>query len=272
MKVVAAQVASGLDKAKNLDLALETVSAGAAGGAGLVVLPEAMMCAFGEAGRDLTPDAEPLDGPFVTGLCDVSATSGVLVVAGMFEEAEGGRVYNTIVATGRDGLLGSYRKFHLYDALGWRESNQIAPGDPTHEEPLLFDGDDLRFGVMNCYDLRFPELARLLADGGATVLVEPANWMAGPGKADTFVTLLRARAIENTCWVVAAAKPGPECAGYSCIIDPMGSIVDGLGESDVGTVEADLSASRVTEVREVLPVLENRRFAVAARGQPPRPQ
>jgi predicted amidohydrolase len=118
---------------------------------------------------------------------------------------------------------------------------------------------------MNCYDLRFPEMARALVDRGATVLLEPANWIAGPGKADTFVTLLRARAIENTCWVVAAAKPGPECAGCSSIVDPAGLVVAQLGEDEEGTVEADLSATRVSEVREVLPVLEHRRFGVSVR-------
>jgi predicted amidohydrolase len=265
VKVVAAQLATGLDKAANLDAALHAVHAAAADGARLLVLPEATMCAFGEPGRDLTADAEPIDGPFVKTLSTAAAEFDVTVVAGMFEPADAGRVHNTVVAMGPQGLLGAYRKFHLYDALGWRESDRVVAGDPRREPPLLFDLGDLRFGVMNCYDLRFPEMARALADAGATVLLEPANWIAGPGKADTFVTLLRARAIENTSWVVAAAKPAPECAGCSAVVDPMGSVVAALGEADHGVVQWDLSGARVAEVREVLPVLDNRRFSVTTR-------
>jgi predicted amidohydrolase len=265
VKAVAVQVAAGLDRAENRKLAVGHVRAAAADGAGLVVLPEAMMCAFGTPGRDLSPDAEPLDGPFVAALGAAAADCGVHVVAGMFEPGRAGRVHNTVVAIGPAGLIGTYRKFHLYDALGWRESDQVEPGDPRRESPLVFDAGGLRFGVMNCYDLRFPEMARALVDRGATVLLEPANWIAGPGKADVFVTLLRARAIENTCWVVAAAKPGPECAGCSSVVDPSGAVVERLGEDGSGTVSAELSAARVDEVRAVLPVLENRRFTVSAR-------
>lgn len=263
--MTAAQFAVGLDKGENRERVVDAVRAAGAGGTEVLVLPEAAMVAFGEPGRDLTPDAEGLDGPFVTALCAAAAANGIHVVAGMFEQAGRDRVHNTVVAVGPGGLLGAYRKFHLYDALGWRESDRVAPGDPRRDAALLFDAGGLRFGVMNCYDLRFPEMARVLVDQGATVLLEPANWIAGPRKADTFVTLLRARAIENTCWVVAAAKPAPDCAGCSSIVDPSGTVVDSLGEAEEGTVCAAVSADAVAEVRQVLPVLDNRRFAVVPR-------
>ncbi len=282
VRVAAVQLASSLDKPANLRAVDRAVRQASAAGADLVVLPEATMASFGGQTTDLAPLAEPLDGPFVTALAALAADTGATVVAGMFEPApepepgsgeRSGRVRNTVVAVGPDGLVGAYRKFHLYDALGWRESDRIAAGDPA-EGVLVFPVGDLMVGVMNCYDLRFPEMARRLVDAGATVLVEPAHWVNGPGKADTWTTLLRARAIESTAYVVAAAKPEPECTGHSMVVDPLGAVVGELRGDGDGQVVADLSAAEVTEVRRAIPVLDNRRFAVvpgpsAVRPLPP---
>jgi len=266
MKVAAAQFTCGLDKAANLERVLATVADCARRGAELVVFPEGTMCGFGEPDTDLAPRAESLDGPFVTALCAAARRYDVHVVAGMFEPSGArGRVFNTIVAVGPFGLHGAYRKFHLFDALGWRESDRFVAGDPQLDEAVVFEVGELTAGVMNCYDLRFPEMARYLVDQGATVLLEPANWLAGEGKAETFTTLLRARAIEETAYVVAAAKPAPECAGCSAIVDPAGAILAQLGEGEDGIVMAELSAERVDEVRAALPVLEHRRFDVRPR-------
>jgi predicted amidohydrolase len=266
VKVAAAQFACGLDTSANLARVLETVADVARTGAELVVFPEGTMCGFGQPDTDLAPYAQPLDGPFVTALCDMARRHDVQIVAGMFEPSGAvGRVFNTIVAVGPFGLLGAYHKYHLYDALGWRESDRIVAGDPHLDDAVVFDVADLTVGIMNCYDLRFPEMARHLVDLGATVLLEPANWVAGEGKAETFTTLLRARAIESTAYVVAAAKPAPECAGCSAIIDPRGTVLTALGEADDGVLFADLSADRIDEVRATLPVLEHRRFAVIPR-------
>jgi predicted amidohydrolase len=205
----------------------------------------------------------------VTSLCAAARELRVTVVAGMFEPSgAAGRVFNTVVVVGPFGLLGAYRKFHLFDALGWRESDRFVAGDPQLDETVTFTAgaaEELTVGVMNCYDLRFPEMARQLVDRGASVLLEPANWIAGPGKGDVFETLVRARAIESTAYVVAAAKPAPECAGRSMIVDPAGVVLARLGEDEEGIVAADLALERVEEVRAVLPVLENRRFAVVPR-------
>lgn len=259
-------MSAGLDKAANLERAVAVVADAGRAGADLVVLPEATMCSFGGGDIDLTPFAEPLDGLFVTTLCAAAREADTTVVAGMFEPApDPGRVYNVVVAVGPFGLLGAYRKYHLYDALGWKESDHIAAGDPRVDEALVFDVADVAVGVMNCYDLRFPEMGRVLVDAGATVVLVPANWVAGPGKGDVFATLLRARAIENTAYVVAAAKPGPECAGRSAVVDPMGTVLAELGEGGETTISAQLSADRVDEVRAVLPLLDNRRFGVAPR-------
>lgn len=262
MRAAAVQLVTTLDKEANRDLAVRAAEEAAGAGASLVVLPEATMAAFGGQTTPLRPMAETLDGPFVTSLEKVAAGTGATVVAGMFEPADGERVFNTIVAVGPGGLVGAYRKIHLYDAFGWKESDRIAPGPASADALLVFEAGGLTIGVMNCYDLRFPEVARLLADRGADVIVEPANWIAGAGKRDAWTTLLRARAIENTAYVVAAAKPGPECAGCSMILDPAGEVCRALGADEVGTIAADLSRERIADVRRAVPVLANRRFTV----------
>jgi predicted amidohydrolase len=125
-------------------------------------------------------------------------------------------------------------------------------------------------GVMTCYDLRFPESARRLVDGGATVLAVPAAWVAGEHKVAHWRTLLGARAIENTAYVVAAAQPGPAYTGCSVILDPMGVVLGELGPDDgagsCALVIGELDAARVDEVRRALPVLANRRISVNGRA------
>jgi predicted amidohydrolase len=196
----------------------------AAGGAGLAVFPEATMVRFGE---DLAAAAEPLDGAFCSGLAAACAATGVAAVVGVFEPApENGRVYNTAVAFSAAGqLVASYRKLHLYDALGQLESETVAPGDVPVVTSLA--GADV--GLQICYDIRFPELTRALAVAGARLVTVSAAWATGLFKEEHWVTLLRARAIENTVWIAAVdqvpdpdAKPtrAPTGVGRSLLIDP----------------------------------------------------
>ena len=270
VRAAAVQLTTTLDKAANRAAVTAAVERAVLGRAELVVFPEATMCSFGGQSEPLRPYAESLDGPFVRCLTELARDHRLTLVAGMFEPADGDRVFNTIVAVGPEGLIGHYRKVHLYDAFGWRESERIAAGPADPEALLVFRLGEFTCGVMNCYDLRFPEMARLLVDRGADVLLEPANWINGPGKRDVWQTLLRARAIESTAYVVAAAKPEPECAGASVLIDPGGEILAALGPQESAVIEADLSLERVREVRQVVPVLENRRFRVVPAGPVPR--
>ncbi len=263
MRVAAAQITTGLDKIENRARAVSVVKEAAERGAELVVLPEATLAAFGGDDADLVALAETVPGPFVEALAETAGCAGLVVVAGMFERSPvEGRVYNTVVALGPDGLFGAYRKFHLYDALGWRESARILPGDPGSDPLVVFSYKGLRFGVMNCYDLRFPEMARVLVDRGATVLLVPAHFLSGPGKPETWRTLLTARAIENCAYVVGAGKPGPECTGLSMVVGPRGQVCSALDATSEGLALADISADAVEETRRVIPVLENRRFRV----------
>jgi len=223
----------------------------------LVVLPEAVMHDFGPTDHDVAVHAEPLDGPFVQLLAAEAVRLGATVVAGMFERDESDpRPFNTLVALAPDGsLVGASRKVHMYDSFGYRESDKLRPG-PV--EPVVLSVGALRVGLMTCYDLRFPEFARLLVESGADTLCVPAAWVRGPLKEDHWVTLLRARAIENTCWVLGAAQNGATYCGRSQVIDPLGIAVASAGDEDA-LVRAALEPERLVAARRRNPALEHRR-------------
>ncbi|MCW2753651.1 MAG: 2-oxoglutaramate amidase [Marmoricola sp.] len=253
VRVALWQHASALDPAENRD-ALSRIEV--AEGTGLVVLPEAFARDFGVPGSPLAPYAEPLDGPFVEALEALALRHGTAVLAGMFEtSADPDRPYNTLVLAGA-GPVAAYRKIHLYDSFGQRESDIVTPG-PT--APTVCEIGGLRFGLMTCYDLRFPELGRALSEAGADVLVLPAAWAAGPGKVAQWETLLRARAIENVCWVVAAAQPGPRYCGHSMVVAPTGDVVAEAHDGEAW-LTADLDLGTVEAARERNPSLANRRM------------
>ncbi len=253
MRVAVWQHAAALDPAVNR-AALAELSPPV--GTDLIVLPEAFARDFGEPGSVLAPYAEPLDGPFVTAIRELADRSRTAVVAGMFEESsDPERPFNTLVLV-HPGGLASYRKIHLYDSFGQCESDLVSAG-PV--EPMVVEICGIKVGMMTCYDLRFPELARALSQAGAEVMVVPAAWVAGPGKVDQWQTLLRARAIENVSWVVAAAQPGPRYCGNSMVVTPDGAVVVRAGEDDAW-ISADLDLDTVHEARRRNPSLGNRRM------------
>jgi deaminated glutathione amidase len=264
MRVALCQLPVTDDPAVNLGRAQEAVSQAAAGGAGLAVFPEATQIRFG---NDLRAAAEPLDGPFGSGLAAAARDSGIAVIAGVFEPAPGEGVYNTAVGySGTGGRVAAYRKLHLFDALGEQESKLVAPG----AEPVVTEIGGLRVGLITCYDIRFPELARALVARGAQLLVVIAAWAAGLFKEEQWVTLVRARAIENTVWVAAAgqvpdlAAPqvrAPTGVGRSMLVDPAGAVCLDLGSRPalaVGEVDPQLTA----QVRTEMPCLEHIRTDV----------
>jgi len=264
MRVAVMQIAAGLDKADNLTRLVAQVEAAADQGADLVVAPEAAMHDFGPPDLALAPVAEPLDGLFVTGIAQAATRRSVTVLAGMFEVANESHVFNTVVAVGPDGrLIGHYRKQHLFDALGWMESDRLASGDPKHR--LVFNCGDVRVGVMTCYDVRFPELARALVDDGATLIAIPSAWVAGDGKLEQWKALTTARAVENVCYVAGAVQNPPLYTGGSRIVDPWGQVVAVLEPETEGIAIAEVSSQRVAEYRERMPSLVNRRWKVEPR-------
>ena len=263
MKIALGQMGAGPEKRQNLARISKLAEGAAAAGADIVLFPEAAMVG-GAPDRSLVPFAEPLDGPFVSELKRLAAKHSIAIVAGLFEPADSARVHNTVVAVANDGrMIGSYRKIHLYDAFGHRESDRIAPGDG---QTLVFELGSMRLGVMTCYEVRFPEVARQLAELGAEVILLPAAWGRGPLKELHWDTLARARAIENTVYVAAAGQVSATYAGLSAIYDPMGVAIVNAGESE-GLVVGDVRRERLDEVRRINPSLAMRRPDVYAAWQ-----
>ncbi|TSD64432.1 carbon-nitrogen hydrolase family protein [Aeromicrobium piscarium] len=258
MRIAVVQLAADIDAARNRELIASALAGIEPGSTDLVVLPEAVMHDFGSADHDLAAVAESLDGPFVSSLTEHAARLDTTIVAGMFERTDG-LPYNTLVVVGPDGLRSTYRKIHLYDSFGYRESDRLRAGAI---EPVAIDIAGTRVGLMTCYDLRFPELARALMDTDPVpdVLVVPAAWVAGERKVDHWRTLLAARALENTVYVVAAAQGGDRYTGHSLVVDPWGSIVDEVRGTDTAVIRADLEPRVVARSREVNPSLANRRM------------
>jgi len=266
MRVALCQMPVSTKPAVNLSRVQSALTSAREQGSDLAVFPEATHARFSV---DLRAVAEPLDGPFCAGLSAAASASGVALAAGIFEQAPDNRVYNTTVAYDHDGrLVAAYRKIHLFDALGTRESETIAP----RSEPVLADLAGISVGFLTCYDVRFPELARDLTVRGADLLVIPAAWAAGLFKEEHWVTLVRARAIENTVWVAAAdqvpdphepATSAPTGVGRSLLVDPMGAVRMDLGSSP-GVVAGTVDREMTERVRTVLPSLQHRRPEVFA--------
>jgi predicted amidohydrolase len=228
-----------------------------------VVFPEATMCAFGVS---LAPIAEPLDGPWATAVRGIATQQNITVVAGMFTPGSGGRVRNTLLATGR-GVEAAYDKIHLFDAFGFRESRTVAPG----AEPVTIEVDGVTVGLTTCYDVRFPGLYQALADRGASVILLAASWGAGPGKRAQWELLTRARALDSTSFLLASAQGDPASIGLeargtaptgiggSVAVSPLGVVIAQL-ESKPDLLLVDVDPGEVADIRATVPVLANRRF------------
>lgn len=266
MRIALAQILSGTDPAKNLQLVREYAGRAADAGAQLVVFPEATMCRFGVP---LGPVAEPVDGPWADGVRAIAADSGITVIAGMFSPAGDGRVKNTLIAAG-PGTPNEpdthYDKIHLYDAFGFTESRTVAPG----AEPVVITVDGVGVGLSVCYDIRFPELYTELARRGAQVIAVCASWGSGPGKLEQWTLLARARALDSMSYVVAAgqADPGdsltgpgsgsgaPTGVGGSLVASPLGEVV-ASASAEPQLVVADIDVDAVANARESIAVLRN---------------
>jgi len=256
--IAVAQFAPGPDRDANLAVMRGLAATAASRGATLVVFPEYSSYFTPTMGPDWIAAAEPVDGPFATGLAAIAASEGITVVAGMLEAA-GDKAHNTVLALSPTGeRLALYRKLHLYDAFGAKESRWIAAGEHAIE---TFEWAGFTVGLQTCYDIRFPEVTRALVDAGADLVLVPAEWVRGPLKEQHWRTLLTARAIENTVYIAAADHAPPIGAGNSMVLDPMGVELVTIGEStDVAVAFA--SRQRIDDVRTVNPALRLRRFGI----------
>jgi predicted amidohydrolase len=263
MRVAAVQLNSRSDKQRNLAAAENLVRAAAADGAALVALPEKWNL-LGPP-EDLVAGAEPLDGPSLERARGWARELGVHVLAGSIAERVDGeeRLFNTSVLIDDDGeIRARYRKIHLFDVdvggVTYRESEHEQPG----EEIVTVQAGGLELGLTVCYDLRFPELFRILAVRGALAITVPAAFTAATGR-DHWEVLLRARAIENQVFVIAPgqygeAPPSYSSYGRSMIVDPWGVVLAQAPDGE-GFVVAELDLDAQQRVRESLPSLANRR-------------
>ncbi|QWL27321.1 carbon-nitrogen hydrolase family protein [Rathayibacter toxicus] len=267
-RLALAQIISTGDPASNLTLVRDGIADAAEQGAEIVVFPEATQCAFG---NDLVAIAEPLDGPWA---CAVTATAreyGVTAVVGMFTPSETGRLRNTLLITGPNGVT-SYDKIHLFDAFGSRESDTIDAGDTLSPRPLA----DTTIGFATCYDIRFPALFTAQAHHGATIIIVCASWRAGPGKADQWELLARARALDSTSFIIAVGQGDPRSLGIepttraptgigrSLVISPLGTVLHRLGAAPE-LLLVQLDPAEATAARQALPVLANQRTELLPR-------
>ena len=266
MRVAAVQLNSNGDKARNLQVAERLVRAAAGDGAELVALPEKWNLLA--PGKELLAGAEPLDGPSLAAARAWARELGVHLLAGSISEAGGERAFNTSVLIGPDGDdLAVYRKIHLFDVdaggVSYRESAHEQPGAELATAPA----GAVVVGLSVCYDLRFPELYRILALRGADLLAVPSAFTSATGR-DHWEVLLRARAIEDQAFVLApnqvgTASPHFDSWGHSAIVDPWGRLLALAAEGEC-FVAADLDLAAQERIRAALPALANRRPEVYA--------
>lgn len=273
MRIALAQILSGTEPSENLTLVAEVTRRAADAGARLVLFPEATMCRFGVP---LRPIAEPLDGPWASGVRSIAASTGVVVVAGMFTPNPDGRVSNTLIAAGpgAGGFTDThYDKIHLYDAYGFTESRTVAPG----HEPVVITVDGIGVGLTTCYDIRFPTLYTELADRGAQLITVHASWGAGRDKLEQWTLLARARALDSTSFLAAvgqaypgedlAALPAPTGVGGSLVASPTGEVL-ASADADPQLLVADVDPDGVAAARDAIAVLRNRaEFTRAGRAE-----
>jgi predicted amidohydrolase len=262
VRFAVAQFAPGADVEGNLAAVRDLVAEAGRQGAALVVLPEYSSFFEHRMGPRFAEHAQTLGGPFTSAVQEAAAQAGLVVVFGLVETGEGTRFRNAAVAVSSEGVVAVYRKTHLYDAFGARESEWVEAG--ALEPPQIFLVDGLRVGLQTCYDLRFPEVTRVLADADVDLVAVPADWVPGEGKVHHWRTLLTARAIENTAFVAAAGQIPPEGVGTSLVLDPAGVVLAELGEQR-GLAVADLDPERIRSVRAANPSLALRRYTVLPR-------
>jgi deaminated glutathione amidase len=263
IRIACVQMTSRADKSANLETAERLVGQAAATGADLVVLPEKWNV-IGDAAVYYAT-AEPLEGgESVAAMSDWARTHGITLVGGSVAERREGRekLSNTSLVFDSGGqIVAVYRKIHLFDVevggVVYRESEAEEPGD----EPVVAEVEGWKLGLTVCYDVRFPELYRILALEGAELVTVPAHFTTPTGK-DHWHVLLRARAIENQLYVVAAAQigetlPGKPAYGRSLIVDPWGLVIAQAADEET-VISAELDRAHLQDIRAKLPSLANR--------------
>jgi deaminated glutathione amidase len=259
------QMRSSEDKMENLELSVDFIREAAKKKSNLICFPEFQMAYSPESqsANQLSEIAESVnDGNFITTLRKAAKVNKISIISTIYEKSNSGfdnRVYDTVVLIDSKGEISSvYRKLHLYDALGFKESDKMMAGNMI-EKPVKTSVGNI--GLMICYDIRFPEMSRILTVKGANVLVSPSAWVHGVMKEEHWQTLLKARAIENGLYIIAPDQVGNIFSGRSMAVDPFGVVLLDMGNRE-GMEVVEIDKSRVQKVRELLPLLKNRRTDV----------
>ena len=258
-KIAVVQMKADTEKEKNLVKILNYIKQAAKRNSKLCAFPEFMMfyTPSHQSAAELASMAEKISGEFVSSISEAAKENSIQVVGTFYEKSpHTNRVYDTSFLIDKNGKVTSrYRKIHLYDALGFKESRKLYPGSSVARPTSSAIG---KIGMMICYDLRFPEMSRMLASSGSEILVVPSAWVKGKMKEEHWITINRTRAIENGCYVVAPDQVGNIYCGRSMIVDPFGKVLlDMKKREGIGT--ADISLDQVKQVRKKLPLLKNRR-------------
>ena len=258
-KIAVVQMRAETDKKNNLKKILRYISQAAHRNAELCTFPEFMMCytPSSQSAADLASIAEKIDGEFVSSISEEAKKNSIQVIGTLYEKSpKPNRVYDTSFLIEKNGkVVSTYRKIHLYDALGFKESTKLYPGSSITKPTKTSVG---KMGMMICYDLRFPEMSRILASSGSEILVIPSAWVKGKMKEEHWLTINKTRAIENGCYVISPDQVGNIYCGRSVVVDPYGKILlDMKKKEGIGIV--DISLDEVKQVRKKLPLLQNRR-------------
>jgi deaminated glutathione amidase len=264
-KAAIVQMKSSVDKEINLVHSLKLINEAAKKKARLICFPEFQMAYSPpeQKSESLHKIAEKITGNFVTTLSNSAKQNRVNIVATLYEiintSDKNHKVFDTGVIINELGKLQSiYRKVHLYDALGFKESKKLLAGSIIEKPSKTSVG---KLGLLICYDMRFPEISRILTVNGANILVSPSAWVAGFMKREHWEIMVRARAIENGVYVLAPNQVGNIYCGHSMAIDPFGSIIVDM-ENREGIEFIDIDSSKIDTTRRTLPLLMNRRTDV----------
>lgn len=257
MIVACGQFAVTADWPTNAQTCVSLMAQAARQNSALLVLPEALLARDDNDPHLSVKSAQGLDGGFLRLLLEESKRNTMTTVLTLHVPSSEGRAVNTLVVLRGGAIIAHYAKLHLYDAFNMLESARVDAGSVL---PPLIEVEGMPVGLMTCYDLRFPELALSLALRGAELLVLPAAWVRGPLKEQHWATLLSARALDTTCYIVAAGECGNKNIGQSRIVDPQGVTLAAAAEAPQ-LIMAEVSRERVAQTREKLPVLRHRRFA-----------
>lgn len=236
-------------------------------GSDLIVFPEASMYQWSASSETLAYIADEEGDRYIQHCQDIATRNSIaMIVGGYSKNSDASKPFNRLTAINNRGeILASYDKVHLYDAYSWVESDTVTPG-PIHgdfSELGVFDLKGWRIGMLNCYDLRFPELARGLCERGADVITMSSAWVTGPLKEFHLSTLATARAIENTAYVVVANQPPPLSTGKSSIISPFGTSIAAVDLAE-DVASEKLRGDVLDSSRSQLPIRLNRRYAASS--------